>query len=261
MPSVIVRADTRHLIEHLGTMQRKQLPWAMRWALEATTRDGANAVENAIQQRFHASPQGMRWMLRHVKRFAPSSRLARGIGGSGGYGVGIVPPGGRKGNYAGWSRYRGSMLPMLEAGGPTPGPKRFGGAASGATSDYGRYAIPVRRHTDRTRIPMSLWPVNLGLSSRVGIERGRNVGGGLRGKRRTFMVPIVNSPGNAMIFQRFGRGPGSDVMPLFWTQRDTHLPARRYFFPTMQRVIDTRLASNFKRAMEHALFNKGRPGA
>lgn len=245
------------LLETFGTMQQRQIPFAAKWAFAAAAKDGANAVRNSIRQKFgRSSSGGLAYLLRHVQEFGPNSKTAREFGGQGGYGVGIFPPT-QKGNYAGWSRYRGSLLAMMERGGPTPGPKRFGGAGMGGTSDMGRYPIPIRRPGQPSPYPKSLYPINLGLSSRVGIDGRRSVGGGLRGKKRTFMVPIVNSPGNAMIFQRFGRGKGSDVMPLFWTQRNTRLPARNFFFAQARAAIEGRVVHHFKAAMAQALWGRG----
>ncbi|MBX3173287.1 MAG: hypothetical protein KF709_02690 [Gemmatimonadaceae bacterium] len=253
-----IRTNVQELIKDFGTMQQKQLPYAVKWMLRALEKDIAQATENRIQQKFSASAQGLRWLQRHVKILNPGSRLGRATLGQGRTGhehgfVAIIPPGGAK--LAGWDRYRGSLVAMMEQGGPTPGPKRFGGRASGPLSDLGRFPVPVRRPGTPSPFPRRLYPINLGLSARTGIST-RVVGGGLKGKHRTFLVPITNSPGHSMVLQRFGRAK-DDTMPLFWVQRDTRLPARHFFFPTADLVVRTRLVLHFERAMQQALFGRG----
>lgn len=258
---ISVRAQLEDVLAGMGELQRKQAPFAVKWAINAVAADVGQATRNAIQQKFRTSPAGLKFLLAHVqvagvgqgrqwKRMGVRATEDQFMSAM----VGVVPPGG-KGQHASWQRYRGSLLAMLEGGGPTPGPKRFGGRESGAASDYGRYAIPVRRPTDRTPVPLRLYPINLGLSARRTVE-GPMRGGSLRGKHRTFLMPIANSPGNAMIFQRYGRERDA-LMPLFWTQRETRLPARRYFFPTAERVVDTRLSMHLGRSMRQALFGRG----
>lgn len=243
------------LVKDFGQMQMRQVPWAFKWAANATVRDTVDPVRMRMRQLFNAGPRGRRWMENHVRALRDGSYVAREYGGSGSAAVAVIPPGGAKA--AGWERYRGSLLPMFERGGPTPGPKRFGGRAGGAMSDFGRYAIPIRRPGHPQPYPRSLYPVNLGLSSRTGISGRRAVGGGLRGKHRTYLVPMRNNPGHSMVFQRFGK-QRDDSQPLFWIQQQTRVPARPYFFANAQRVITVRFGVHFPAAMEHALFGRGR---
>lgn len=263
--AINARAGVEALTRDFGQLQMKQAPYAARWAIDATMRDADQAVRNRMQQRFVASPRGLRWLQNHVKVLGPNSTLGRSLHGKSGADtqlrgyIGIIPPGGI--SSAGWERYRGSLVAMMERGGATPGPKRFGGSGQSGMSDLGRFPIPIRRPGTPSPYPKAMYPVNLGLSSRTAISGKRAVGGGLRGKRRTYLVPIRNSPGNAMIFQRYGRGKGSDSMPIFWTQRDTRLPARGYFFPTVDAVVQTRLGTHFAAAMQQALWGRGRYGA
>ncbi len=246
------KASVAELIKDFGTLQHKQLPWAMKWASNATMTDVGDDVVFKMKRTFNAGARGMRWVHRHVKVMKQGSRLSREYG-KGGAAVGIIPPGGVK--LAGWERYRGSLVAMMEQGGPTPGPRRFGGRASGGSSDLGRYAIPVRRKGVPQPFPLRMYPINLGLSSRTGIST-RTVGGALRGQRRTYMVPMLNSPGNAMIFQRYGKERDA-TQPLFWTQRDTHVRRRPYFFGTAEASVKQRFAVHFPHAMEQALWKRG----
>lgn len=249
-----VQASVAALIKDFGAMQQKQLPFALRDAMNASVVDSQSTVQLAMKRSFSAGPAGMKWIQRHVKVIKVGARLGREYGGSGGAALAVIPPGGAK--LAGWERYRGSLVAMMEAGGLTPGPKRFGGRAGGAMSDFGRYAIPIRRPGHPQPYPRSLYPVNLGLSSRTGISGRRAVGGGLRGKHRTYLVPMRNNPGHSMVFQRFGK-QRDDSQPLFWIQQQTRVPARPYFFANAQRVITVRFGVHFPAAMEHALFGRG----
>lgn len=252
----VVKVDIERILGALTNVEKKQAPWALKWAVETTAADATRAVQDVIRRRFEASTRGMQFLLNHVKVLTPGSPLFRIHASSrpdSGFRlmVGVIPPEG-KGQNAGWSRYRGSLLPMMEDGGPTPGPRDFGGVVG-----LGRYAIPDRRPTDRTPVPMSMFPINLKLQARQSIE-GPVRGGGLRGKRRTFLLPIANNPGRAVIFQRYGRGRNSDVMPLFYTQPQTRLPARRFFFSTAMRTINQTIGAHARGAMMQAVHGTGR---
>lgn len=259
MPEMRIAANVKGVLAGLSELERKQAPFALRWTLNAIAKDIEQATKNTIQQRFRTSPQGLRFLQRHVLRLFPGSKYFKlHAGGAAARGVrtvvGVIPPGG-KGQLAGWSRYRGSLLPAMEAGGPTPGPRDFGGRIG-----LGRYAIPVVRQDARPRMPNSMFPINLKLQARQGIS-GSLEQGALRGLRRTYMVPMLNARGHAMIFQRYGRrgqrGADDSTMPIFWTQNETRLPARRFFFPTAMRIASTRFDMHFKAAMQQALFGRG----
>lgn len=242
------------LIRDFGQMQQRQVPYALRQATNATVRDAAEELElRWIGRSFRASPRGLAWIRRHVKALHEGSVLSREYG-TGKASVAIIPPGGAK--LAGFDRYRGSLVAMMERGGATPGPKRFGGRAVGAgMSDLGRFPVPVRRPGVGQPYPLRLYPINLGLSSRTGIAK-RTVGGALKGKHRTFLVPIANNPGHSMVLQRFGK-QRDDVQHLFWVQRETRIPARPFFFANVERSIVQRLGVHFPAAMQHALWNRG----
>ncbi len=246
------RASVASLTKDFGELQNKQLPWAMKWAANATVEDAGDKVLTRMKAILPGSARGRAWIHQHLKVMRHGSRLSREHG-NGGAALGIIPPGGVK--LAGWERYRGSLIAMMENGGLTPGPKRFGGRASGGASDFGRYAIPIRRRGTFSPYPLQLYPINLGLSSRTGITR-RTVGGALRGKERTFLVPIKNSPGNSMVFQRYGKERDA-ASPLFWVQRDTRVPKRPYFFATAEASVKQRFAVHFPHAMEQALWKRG----
>lgn len=255
-----VRTQVNDLIADLGRMGMKQAPFAVRQAIDATTADAGKALENIMRQRFRHSARGWKWIRSHIRVMKTGSSMAareigrvrtRRAGGGDMRGwVAIIPPAG-KGEHAGFSRYRGSLIAGMEAGGPTPGPREIAGRNVG----LGRYAIPVTKYTERPRFPLAMFPINLGLSARQSIE-GPMRRGWPKGKRRTFVVPISNSRGNAMIFQRYGRGDA--IMPIFWTQNQTRMPAKRYFFSTVEMITRTRLGPHLKRSMDHALFARGR---
>lgn len=247
-----IRARIEPVVDAMGSLERKQAPYAARWAVNALARDIVQGTKNAITAKFSASPGGLKFLLNHVRILTPGSPYYQRYGTSGRDMefralIGVVPPEG-KGQNAGWSRYRRSLLPMLEAGGATPGPRDFGGQIG-----YGRYAVPVRRPNDRTPVPLSMFPINLKLQARQSIEGGLS-SGALRGKRRTYLVRIGSNEG--MVFQRFGR-ERDDTMPLFNTRAQTQLPARGYFYPTAQRIVDTRLSLHLRGAMDRALWGRG----
>lgn len=247
-----VRPHVEQALEAMGAVQLRQAPYALRWAVNAVAADIAQGTRNAMQQKLRMSAPGMRWALRHVRVIGQGTKFGRMYGTAGRdmqYRalVGVIPPE-SKGQFGGWARYRGSLLPMLEEGGATPGPRDFGGVLG-----LGRYWIPERRPTAREPLPMRLYPINLKLQARRSIE-GRVVRGQLRGKQRTFLVR--QREGSATIFQRYGRERDA-ITPLFHTQPRAQLPARRYFYPTAQRIVDTRMSMHLARAMQHALFARG----
>lgn len=242
------------LLKDLSTIEQRQVPWALKWASDAAVADAEGTVRLAMKRSFSAGPAGMRWIQRHVKAVRTGGRLSREYGGGPGAALVVVPPGGAK--LAGWERYRGSLVAMMEGGGLTPGPKRFGGRASGANSDFGRYAIPIRRPGHPQPYPRRMYPINLGLASRTGISGRRAVGGGLRGKHRTYLVPMQNNRGHSMVFQRFGP-QRDDTQPIFWIQQQTRVPARPYFFANAQRAIAQRFGVHFPHALEQALHGRG----
>lgn len=268
MISLDVQVQIVPFLKELDEASLRRAPIAVKQAINVTLGDAEQAVLNAMRQKFRYSSAGWRWMKRHVKVFRPGSRLLaseigslanRGAGHDMRGWIGIFPPEGR-GQHAGFSRYRGSLLAAMEEGGPTPGPRDFGGVIG-----LGRYAVPITRYDARPRFPKSLFPANLGLSSRQGIS-GPMTAGRLRGKRRTFLLPVKNATGHAVIYQRFGRkgsarglrGSGDDnIMALFWTQPETRLPARHYFVPTVDLIVRSRLPLHLTASMHNELFGRG----
>ncbi len=250
-----VREQIKRLTADFGTLQAKQAPFAIKWAAEASVTDASDRVRLRMKQTFNAGPRGMRWIQNHVRALREGDRWGREYGGSGGAALAIIPPGGALA--AGPERYRGSLIAMFERGGPTPGPKRFGGAGQSGMSDLGRFPIPIRTPGTPQPYSKAMYPVNLGLSSRTGISGRRAVGGAMRGKRRTYLVPIVNAPGHSMIFQRYGKERDA-TQPIFWVQRQTRVPARPFFFATAEQAIGQRFGVHFPAALQHALFGRGR---
>lgn len=249
---MIIRVDHAPLLYGLRDADRRQVPFALRWAVNALAREAVDATKAAIQQRFTASGPGLKFLLNHVVVLAPGSRYGRihlPAGTDGRYSafVGVIPPEG-KGQFASWNRYRGSLLAMMEQGGATPGPRDVGGVVG-----YGRYPIPIARLGARPRMELRLWPINLGLQSRQSIAGGRSVAQ-IKGKRRTYVVQI--RPGESIVFQRFGRGR-DDTMPLFYAEQQTQLPARRFFFPTAVRVVSERFALHAQAALTQAIHGSG----
>lgn len=257
-----IRARIEGTLGAIGEMQRRQAPAAIRWTVNALAADIKQATRNTIQQKFRTSAQGLRFLQNHVQILGahPGARTPRGTGarraaiyGTAGRdmsmraAVGVFPPEG-KGQFADWARYRGSLLAAMEEGGPTPGPRDFGGKLG-----LGRYAIPIVKQAARPRMPLRLWPINLGLQSRQGIE-GPRTKARLFGKRRTYLIQIA--PGHSMVFQRYGRERDA-TLPLFWTEPTTRLPARRFFFSTADRIVATRLTMHMRAAMQQALFGRG----
>lgn len=250
---ITVQAHLKDVLDGLGTMGQRQAPFAARWAINAVTRDAERVVRyEVLPRRFTTSPQGLKFLQRHVKVLGPNSKLGRAHLTPGRdmqlrAVLGIIPPG-SKGQGAGFENYRGSLLPMMEEGGPTPGPRNFGGRAG-----LGRYAIPINRPGARPRMPLTLWPINLRLQSRRTIAGPLSIAR-LQGKRRTYLIQLRT--GESMIFQRYGRERDA-TMPIFATKQATRLPARRYFMSTVEWVVRTRMRLHAERALQHALFNRG----
>jgi hypothetical protein len=249
---VNLRKEIDALRSTFGTMQTRQFPFAWRWAAEATMKEAQHAVQGNIRRKFRASDAGLKFLLNQVRVMGPNSRMAFGAGGQGRHAIGVVPTP-DKGYLAGFSRYRRSLLPMMEDGGPTPGPKEFG-RKLGGQQDFGRYGIPVVRYGVRPRLDLKLFPINLGMSPRQSID-GSATPGSLRGQHRTYMVAA--SSGHAMIFQRYGKERDATTH-LFWTQRETRLPARKYFFATARAEIVKWMSQHLKGAMEQAMFGRGK---
>ncbi len=246
-----IRVQVSQFLLTLGELGTKQAPFVVRDAVNATARDVAAGLKEEIARRFVTSPAGLRFLQSRVKVITPNTPLGR-IYAQGrdlrlGALVGVVPPEG-KGQFAGFDRYRGLLLPMMEAGGLTPGPRDVAGRLG-----FGRYAIPIVRPGMRPRMPLNLWPINLGLQARQSIE-GRRTVAQIKGKRRTYVVQM--RAGEAIIFQRFGR-ERDDTTPLFATKQQTRLPARRFFLPTAQRIARVRLSHHLDASLSHALFGRG----
>lgn len=247
-----IKAHVESAVQAFGTLGQKQAPYIVRWTVNALARDIVQGTKNAIAGRFKASPAGLRFLTNHVRIITPGSSMFQRFGTTGRDMsmralVGVVPPEG-KGQNVGWSRYRGSLLAMMEEGGATPGPRPFGGLIG-----FGNYAVPVRRPSDRSPIPLRMYPINLGLQARQSIEGGLTTGA-LRGKQKTYLVRTGSNEG--MIFQRFGKAR-DDTMPLFNTRAQTRLPARRYFYPTAERIVATRLSAHLRGATSQAIFGRG----
>ena len=134
-------------------------------------------------------------------------------------------------------------------------------------ADQNPFAVPTSalRPSRSSVIPRSLYPTALGFS-RTGFtipvqdfHRAKQHKGGvvLRGKARTFAVdrrfhPLspINTRG---VWQRRGRGSGSDTTLLWhYTNRIT-LPPRLGFMKTANRVIEQQLAPNFAGFLNLAL--------
>lgn len=259
MLHINVRTNVDDFIRGFSREELRQARYAVRWALHATAEDVRSATVNGFTRRFFASSRGFKWMQDHVKVLGTSA-LSRTVIPAGAAGdrhrvfVGVIPPEG-KGTLAGWDRYRGSLLPMMEEGGLTPGPRDIGGVVG-----LGRYAIPVGRLGLRPRLPQALWPIMLRLqASRYTIEanRGKRTGesliaGRVRGLRRTYVVPLRS--GESMIFQRTGK---RTTRALLYAKHQTRVPARHYFFPTAVKVVHDKLAMHLSAAMRQAVHGRG----
>jgi hypothetical protein len=253
MVTISTRAHIDPILQTLGRMQLEQAPWAIRWTNRVLAREVVEKTQHVIKQRFYTSPRGLRFLQSQVRVLGPNTVMGRvhrprgGFDGSMSAVVGVVPREG-KGQHGSWMNYRGSLLPMMEEGGMTPGPRDFGGSIG-----FGRYAVPVRHYGDRRAIPLKLYPINLGLQARRSIA-GPLKAGALRGKERTYL--IRTGPHAGMIFQRYGKERDA-TMPLFATVAQTRLPARHFFYPTARAVVDQRFALHFRYAMRQALFGRG----
>lgn len=253
----IVARGLEELIADFGAMQRKQVPFALRMALQRTAEEARDAVRQRIMQRgfnFRSS-NAVNYLANAIIVERPS--------------MSDTAPGSRykftvmAASKAGRSKSR-SLLPWLEEGGLRKSPRMIG--------PYGKaVAVPIRTGPMDV-IPRKLYPSATGIGG-TGFTipqrsaRGKHIGargqlvgsvgvsGRMFGKYRTFLLP--NSRGSltsGTIFQRTGTGD-RDIRPLFSVRPSVQVQGRRYFFATVQRIHRERFEINFRGAMRAALFS------
>ena len=209
----------------------KQLPFALALALNRTAEEAQEAVRNRIRMRGFTirSAQSDAWLSRRVMFYkqdrANKDHLWTALQ--------VDQPNASGGGKLAGSR---SLLGFLEDGGARTGMRPIGDG----TVFPNAVVVPVR-NSPIDSIPRSLYPVNLGLSAKREIS-GKLALGRLRGKQRTFVVRT--STGTGLVLQRQGAGQ-ENVRALFFIKPQTRVTGRHFFYPTVQRTVEQRIAPNF----------------
>jgi hypothetical protein len=244
------------LIKEFGRMQQKQAPFAMRLALRRTAEEARDAVRNRVYQRGFKIRSAS--FARMLSRAIVIEQPRASTGASSRYVQRIVVN-----SNVGKGR---SLMPWLEAGGTRSSRRNIGPFANAV-------AVPLRSGPMGV-VPRNLYPSATGIGGTTftipqrpakGVHRGArgqiigSVGwsGRVKGKRRTFMI---ESAGGGMIFQRVGKADNA-LRALFTVRMQVQVPGRFFFFKTAERVISERLVTNFRGALQAALWSNeiGRP--
>lgn len=220
-PTIVFHTD--NFVRFLSDSAKRQVPFALANALNATANDMQRAVRNLLQggRGFTFRTEGSRqFLLRQIRRnpgedFARKTRLVARV---------------RIAN-----NRKASLLSLIDQGG-----ERSARYAISPTTEGRDLAIP-QRPTPASRIPRTLYPAKLNL-------RPTKKGKGLRGDRRTFTVRTKS--GDLLLLQRQGR---KKVRTLFVLERSASMRPRNFFAPAAESAARTRFNGNFERAMQHAL--------
>ena len=245
MTHATITFDIRNLTAYLEDDRKRQVPFALARALNATALDMQAAIRNVVTGRTFTirSEASRTWLRNSIKiertdRATKSNPVAR---------VRIAQPGKGGG--------RAGLLGFLEEGGVRFSQYAIG---SGATFGPSSVAVPIRS-TPLERIPRSLYPSMTGLQERRIIEGGLSKGA-LKGKRRTFA--IRTGAGVGLILQRKGkagktrRAPGErdpQLKVLFAIKPRVTVPGRAFFFPTAERIATARFEANMDAALAFAI--------
>lgn len=223
MTNPVITFDTDNFVRFLDDTKRRQVPFALANALNATANDMQQAIRNRLQggRGFVIRSEGSRrFLLRQIRRnpgedFATKRRLVARV---------------RIAN-----NRKASLLSLIDQGGERSTQFAIAPATQGRD-----LAIP-QRPSPTARIPRSLYPAKLNL-------RQTAKGSGLRGDRRTFTVRT--KAGDLLLLQRKGR---RTVRTLFVLERSATMRPRNFFAPAAEGAATTRFAGNLERAFAHAL--------
>lgn len=220
MTDIAITFNVEGLVRELRDTGRRQMPFALANALNATADDIQQAARNAIvgsRSFTFRTGSSRQFVLRQVRRnrgedFATKrSPVAR---------VRLANNG------------RTSLLSLIEEGGTRQ--SRF----VLDTREQKNVPVPARAVPTDT-VPRTLYPRKLDL---------RATGQQVKGARRTFAVRTA--AGDTLVLQRQGK---AKVRTLFVLQRQVQVPAKRFFAPVAERTALTRFDTNLERALRRAL--------
>lgn len=220
MTGVSVSFDADALVRELTDTARRQMPFALANALNATANDMQQGIRNAVTASrgfVIRSGTSRAFLQRQIYRsrgedFATKrSPVAR---------VRIANNG------------RSSLLSLIDQGGTRE--SRFPLVGAGGTD----LPIPARQ-APTDKVARTLYPGKLDL---------KRYGQQVKGARRTFVVRT--KAGDTLLLQRRGK---RSVRTLFVLERSAQVPAKNFFAPTAERVALTRFDSNLERSLLRAL--------
>lgn len=216
---------------YLEGLVRDQLPFALSLALNNLGIQFVVIQQNGIEMRFN---------IRRPNYILPTVKMTRGTKQNPDVRTFIDP--------------ERDILAKFEVGGV----KRPG--AFGSRVVMGSIAIPIdhRATNDDGTIRMAMLPSNLGLASVRRLSTKDSATelsrAGLKGARRTFVIPPGRSPGlpSGGIMQRIGPGR-RDLALLFVLKPTIPIPAMLKFEETGKRVADEHWSVHMTNALERAL--------
>lgn len=235
-----IKANTRELETYLQGLIKDQLPFALSLATNTLAEEFVEVEQQGIELRF--TVRRPNYILSSVQRTrgtkaAPEVRA-------------FIDP-------------ERDILAKFELGGRRI-PHPFG-----SRTVLGSWAIPVYLNATKEdgTINPSLLPSNLGLSTmrrlgkfgatefkRARVSKRAGQSPGLRGKRRTFVIPPGTSPGlpGGGIFRRVGPGR-RDIEALFLLKPSVPIPPSLEFERTGKRVADEQWENHMTDALDRAL--------
>lgn len=227
---IAVEARTREVENYLQGLIRDQLPFALSLGLNLLGQDFVETEQKGIELRFTVRRRGY---------ILPSVKMQRGKKGAPDVRAYIDP--------------ERDILAKFELGGvrhPPPFSPR---------TVMGSWAIPIylQATTEAGVIRQAYLPSNLGLASarRLGSEGSTEfTRAGLKGKRKTFVIPpgrSIGLPGGG-IFRRTGRGR-RDIEALYLLKPTVPIPPLLEFEKTGKQVAESKWFTHMTAALERAL--------
>lgn len=231
--------DTRQLEKDLSDLAKRQIPFAVSSALNATAKEVQVATRAGIARRF--TLRSSRFVLNTVKinrgDFATKDNLRA-----------IVTVGGSVGGR------RQDLLVKFEDGGvrrssdpgrPIAIPSDYLRPTKSAVIPKGMYPKALRLISSRTASGSTLAPKTH--MTRRGVEQ-------IKGKRRTFVLDPRHHRGarSWAVFQR--QGPHSTDVQLLWIYKTSiKIPRKLFFKDTAAKVVRRRMVPNLIAAFDRAI--------
>lgn len=247
--SITASFDLKALERELDAVRKKQLPFALALAINASVKSGQEAMRAKVRRDFTIAPKRLAFMERLIRfpkhQQARKDRLAAVIS----IGEADVPWSARKGA----AKDRQFLLGRHETGGvrtaPDPDEPFF---LPTKALRAGAYDVPPMKSYPRAlrlyarRDPSGVLPGKSRLTKRGKVQR--------QGKRRAFIVTSNTRFGGLTggIYERYG--PKQRQIRKLWTfKRTITLKPRLGFYRTVQGAIDTTFDRHFAEAMARAV--------